>query len=400
VVVVPQDVSRDPAAFRSLLLRERVTVLNQTPTAFRQLIDADREAPPGDFALRHVVFGGEALELQSLRPWLDRYGDEAPRLVNMYGITETTVHVTYRPIVKTDLETGVGSVIGVPIPDLRVYLLNACGEVVPVGVPGEMHVAGAGVAAGYLERPELTAQRFVPDPFHGGRMYRSGDLARRLDSGELEYLGRIDQQVKIRGFRIELGEIEAAIAQQPGVQQVAVIDREDTPGQRKLVAYFVATASPPSTAELREALRRRLPEYMLPAAFVQLDALPLTSNGKLDRKALPAPGHASDAQREITRPRSPSEALVVGVFNEVLERNDVGLHDNFFDLGGHSLMAARAIAKLRDAARVDLPLRNLFERPTPELLAMAIDALAWAAAGANRPAAIGDGGGEREEIEL
>ena len=210
VVVVPQDTSRDPGAFRALLVREQVTVLSQTPTAFRALIDADRAEPPAAFALRYVVFGGEALQLQSLQPWFDRYGDATPRLINMYGITETTVHVTYRPITRADLDADAGSVIGVPIPDLRVYLLDAHGQPVPTGVAGEMYVAGAGVADGYLKRPELTAQRFVPDPFHGGRMYRTGDLARRLDGGELEYLGRIDQQVKIRGFRIELGEIEAA----------------------------------------------------------------------------------------------------------------------------------------------------------------------------------------------
>jgi amino acid adenylation domain-containing protein len=397
VVVVPQDLARDPAAFRELLIRERVTVLNQTPTAFRQLVDADRSAGPGAYALRCVVFGGEALELSSLRPWFDRYGDTAPRLINMYGITETTVHVTYRPITRADVEAGRGSVIGVPIPDLRVYVLDANGNPAPIGVPGEMYVAGAGVAAGYLDRPELTAQRFLADPFHGGTMYRSGDLARRLDDGELEYLGRIDQQVKIRGFRIELGEIEAEIAKHPAIRQIAVIDREDTPGEKKLVAYFVAAGQAGLVDALRTALRARLPDYMVPAHFVPLDALPLTHNGKLDRKALPAPERAERAFVESVAPRSASEALVVDVFRDVLRRADVGVLDDFFDLGGHSLMAARVIAKLRDKARVDLPLRNLFERPTPAGLAAAIDALAFAAEG-SKPAA--GAGGDREEIEL
>ncbi|MGA7965310.1 MAG: amino acid adenylation domain-containing protein, partial [Gammaproteobacteria bacterium] len=230
VVVVPQDVSRDPRVFRELLVREAVTVLSQTPTAFLQLIDIDRTLPPGDYVLRYVILGGEALKLQSLKPWMDRYGDQTPRLINMYGITETTVHTTYRRIFRADLEGHAGSVIGAPIPDLCVYLLDAYGEPVPLGVPGEVYVAGAGVAAGYLNRPELTAQRFLPDPFQPrddagvpARMYRSGDLARRLDNGELEYLGRMDHQVKIRGFRIELGEIEACLTGHPAVREATVL---------------------------------------------------------------------------------------------------------------------------------------------------------------------------------
>jgi amino acid adenylation domain-containing protein len=398
-VVVPHDTSRDPAAFRALVERERVTVLSQTPTGFCALIEADRAAPPGDYALRYIVFGGEVLQLNSLQPWFDRYGDDAPRVINMYGITETTVHSTYRRITRDDLADGKGSVIGVPIPDTRIYLLDAHGRPVPIGVVGELYIAGAGVADGYLNRPELTAARFVPDPFHGGRVYRSGDLARRLDDDELECLGRIDQQVKIRGFRVELGEIEAAIAQHPDIRQVAVIDREDIPGQKKLVAYLVAGTAPVTLiAELREALRARLPEYMVPAHFLYLDALPLTPNGKLDRKALPAPQHTPTEPREIVDPRSSSEALVVAVFNEALQRSDVGVFDNFFDLGGHSLMAARVMANLCETARVDLPLRNLFDRPTPEQLAIAIDAISWTAA-SSAPLAVASQG-EREEIEV
>ena len=242
LVVVPYWVSRDPSAFRKLLMDERVTVLNQTPSAFRQLIQTDLAEAPGNYALRTVIFGGEALELHSLKPWFDRYGDRLPQLVNMYGITETTVHVTYRPITRADVEAGLGSVIGEPIPDLYIRLLDAHCEPVPVGVPGEIWVGGAGVARGYLNRPELTAERFRADPFDAlgqGRLYRSGDLARRLANGDLEYLGRIDAQVKIRGFRIELGEIEAALAACPGVADSAVIVREDTAGDKRLVAYVV-----------------------------------------------------------------------------------------------------------------------------------------------------------------
>lgn len=243
VVVVSYEISRSPEAFYQLLAKEGVTVLNQTPSAFRQLIMVEEnleELPK--LALRYVIFGGEALELQSLRPWFKRHGDQKPLLVNMYGITETTVHVTYRPITMKDVEEGLGSVIGVPIPDLKVYVLDPDKNLVPIGVPGELHVGGAGVARGYLNRPELTDERFIADPFvkeEGARLYKSGDLVRYLDNGDLEYLGRIDHQVKVRGFRIELGDIEAALTNHDAVQESVVIPREDNPGDKRLVGYVV-----------------------------------------------------------------------------------------------------------------------------------------------------------------
>src|SRR5690606_5381288 len=265
-------VSRSPEDFRELLVREKVTVLNQTPSAFRQLIQAELAQPHTNIALRYVIFGGEALELQSLQPWFDRYGDNQPLLVNMYGITETTVHVTYRPIRLPDLHAGQGSVIGVPIPDLQLYILDAAADPLPAGVEGEIYVGGAGVARGYLNRPELTAERFIPDPFstvRGARLYRTGDLARRLENGDIEYLGRIDHQVKIRGFRIELGEIESVIATHPAIAEVVVIAREDTAGDKRLVAYVVAPNPQVDLVEqLRHQLRADLPEYMVPAHFV------------------------------------------------------------------------------------------------------------------------------------
>ncbi|HEY4576054.1 MAG TPA: amino acid adenylation domain-containing protein, partial [Thermoanaerobaculia bacterium] len=266
LVVVPYLVSRSPEAFYRELVRERVTVLNQTPSAFRQLIEAEAaarqrgEAGEEDLALRWVVFGGEALELGTLRPWIERHGDDKPRLINMYGITETTVHVSYRPITRADVETlGLGSRIGRPIPDLSVHLLDPDLNLVPVGVPGEIHVGGAGLSSGYLNRPELTAERFIPDPFAGqpgARLYRSGDLARVSPGGDLEsdleYLGRRDHQVKIRGFRIELGEIEAALVRHPAVREAVVMARrDDGGGESRLVAYLVAEpAAAPSTQDL------------------------------------------------------------------------------------------------------------------------------------------------------
>jgi amino acid adenylation domain-containing protein len=246
LVVVPYWVSRSPESFYELLGQEGVTVLNQTPSAFRQLIRAEEDAAPAnasqELALRLVIFGGEALEIQSLRPWVRRHGPQRPLLVNMYGITETTVHVTYRPLSLEDVQGGGGSVIGRAIPDLGLQVVDRSLQPQPVGVPGELCVSGSGLARGYLNRQELTAERFVPDPWateEGVRLYRSGDLVRRLPDGDIEYLGRIDHQVKVRGFRIELGEIEAALGSLPGVRETVVLVREDEPGDRRLVAYVV-----------------------------------------------------------------------------------------------------------------------------------------------------------------
>ena len=292
LIIVPRDITRSPDEFRALLSREKVTVLNQTPSAFRQLIDADGRAPADrTLHLRYVILAGEPLSMPMLRAWFDRHGDTCPRVVNMYGITETTVHVTYRPVSAADL--GSGSMIGCPIPDMSVHILDEAGEPAPAGVAGELHVAGAGVARGYLNRPDLTRERFVTRSVDGRPpevFYRSGDLVRRHDDGDIEYLGRIDDQIKIRGFRIEPGEIEALLSRHPGVHACVVIKREDRIGDPRLVAYVVPTdATSPTREDLQRHLRTRLPDYMVPSTFVTLAALPLTTNGKVDRRALPRP---------------------------------------------------------------------------------------------------------------
>jgi len=343
--------------------------------------------------LRYVIFGGEALELQSLKGWFDRYGDETPQLVNMYGITETTVHVSYRPIRRADLDGGAGSVIGVPLPDLKVYLLDPHGEPVPIGVTGEMFVAGAGVGRGYLNRAELTAQRFLRDPFVAdaeARMYRSGDLARRLDDGDIEYLGRMDQQVKVRGFRIELGEIEAAIAQDARVREVAVIAREDVPGDKRLVAYVVAHRDAGELVEqLRNALRRHLPDYMVPAHFVSIPALPLTQNGKLDRNALPAPAALpTDGTKPHVAPRTEVEAMIAAVWQSILRVDRVSVDDHFFELGGDSILSIQVVAVCRRQG-LQLTTKDIFSRPTVAELAQ-VARVAPAAAPAAREQAAGD----------
>jgi non-ribosomal peptide synthetase component F/alpha-ketoglutarate-dependent taurine dioxygenase/aryl carrier-like protein len=372
LVVVPYLVSRSPDAFYELLQREHVTVLNQTPSAFEQLIQAEERAESDTgLALRLVIFGGEALDFQSLRPWFARHGDQKPQLVNMYGITETTVHVTYRPITQQDV-TGRGSLLGVPIPDLQVHLLDAHLEPVPIGVPGELYVGGAGLARGYLNRPELTANRFIHPPFASdprARLYKSGDLARYRSDGELEYLGRIDHQVKIRGFRVELGEIESVLDSHPGVRVSVVRVLDDQSGHKRLVAYVVPdTGASPTVHELRALVRSVLPEYMVPAAFVTLDALPLTPNGKIDRRALPLPVVSPTGGQTAARvaPRTPVEHAIAQVWAGVLgfSAEQLSVDDNFFDLGGHSLIAMQVTARLRDALGLDVPVRSIFEHPT------------------------------------
>ncbi|MGW1627624.1 amino acid adenylation domain-containing protein, partial [Streptomyces sp. NPDC002172] len=345
LVVVPRDVARSPEDFLDLLVERRVTVLSQTPSAFRGLVAAAGEGDPrvDRLALRHVIFAGERLEFRELKPWTDRLGLDGPVLVNMYGITETTVHTTFYRVTEEDVRAASGNPVGAPLSDLSVHLLDGRGELVPVGVPGEIHVGGPGVARGYLGRPGLTAERFVPDPFGpaGSRLYRSGDLARRRPDGGLDYVGRIDHQVKIRGYRVELGEIEAALSAHPHIREAVVVVREDTPGDRRLAAYLVAArgATVPETRELRELLARDLPDYMVPAAFVALDALPLTANGKLDQRALPAPGTDAFLQSAYVAPRTPTEERVAAVWAGALEVDRVGVHDSFFDLGGDSIRA-------------------------------------------------------------
>ncbi|WP_437182282.1 amino acid adenylation domain-containing protein [Pseudomonas vanderleydeniana] len=376
LVVVPHEVSRSPEAFHALLCEERVTVLNQTPSAFKSLM-AVALASPRELALRQVIFGGEALEVQSLRPWFERFGEHSPTLVNMYGITETTVHVTYRPLSLADLDQAAGSPIGEPIVDLSWYLLDDALNLTPTGCIGELYVAGAGLARGYLNQAGLTATRFVANPFdpQGGRLYRTGDLARMRSDGVIDYIGRRDQQVKIRGFRIELGEIESRLQAHDQVREAAVLALD---GQ--LVAYLVASdatllADAERQAALRVALRDdlklHLADYMVPAHLMLLPALPLTANGKLDRKALPAPDTAL-LQQAYVAPRSALEQQLAAIWSEVLKVERVGLGDNFFELGGHSLLATQVIARARQALGIDVELRSLFE--TRDLAAFAASA--------------------------
>jgi amino acid adenylation domain-containing protein len=356
LVVVPYGVSRSPDAFHSLLARERVTVLNQTPAAFGQLIAAEEAgAAEEDLALRLVIFGGEALNLALLAPWLERHGDTVPRLVNMYGITETTVHTTLYEVRHEDLDDSARSPIGRPISDTRLYVLDAAWQPVPVGAAGELFVGGPAQARGYLGQPGLTAERFIPDMLsgeRGARLYRSGDLVSYRADGNLEYLGRADNQVKVRGFRIELGEIEAGLHRFPEVREAATMVRKDESGEAFLVAYLVPEpgATLPAAVDLRARLLDFLPDYMVPATFVPLTSLPLTPNGKVDRRALPAPGQPRrDLGTVVSVPQSDLQVIIARIWQDVLKVDTVGIHDSFFDLGGNSLRLFELATKLREA---------------------------------------------------
>ncbi|HIE0599672.1 TPA: pyoverdine non-ribosomal peptide synthetase PvdD, partial [Pseudomonas aeruginosa] len=379
LVIVPQWVSRSPEDFYRLLCREGVTVLNQTPSAFKQLmaVACSADMATQQPALRYVIFGGEALDLQSLRPWFQRFGDRQPQLVNMYGITETTVHVTYRPVSEADLEGGLVSPIGGTIPDLSWYILDRDLNPVPRGAVGELYIGRAGLARGYLRRAGLSATRFVPNPFPGGageRLYRTGDLARFQADGNIEYIGRIDHQVKVRGFRIELGEIEAALAGLAGVRD-AVVLAHDGVGGTQLVGYVVADSAEDAERlreSLRESLKRHLPDYMVPAHLMLLERMPLTVNGKLDRQALPQPD-ASLSQQAYRAPGSELEQRIAAIWSEILGVERVGLDDNFFELGGHSLLATRVISRVRQEQQLDASLKALFERPVLEAFAQGLE---------------------------
>ncbi|MBW8709765.1 MAG: amino acid adenylation domain-containing protein, partial [Mycobacterium sp.] len=369
LVVVSESVARSPEDFHALLVNEHVTVLSQTPSAFYalQAADALQSELGRQLMLQAVVFAGEALEPQRLRPWMDNHRG-SPRLLNLYGTTETTVHASFREIVDGDAEAG-GSPVGVPLAHLGFFVLDGWMRPVPAGVVGELYVAGSGVGVGYVGRAGLTASRFVACPFGvpGARMYRTGDVVAWGADGQLQYLGRADEQVKIRGYRIELGEVRAALAAVDGVEQAVVIAREDRVGDKRLVGYITGSADP---AAARAVLGERLPAYMVPAAVVGLAAFPLTVNGKLDRRALPAPGY--QGVDEYRAPVTSVEEILAGIYAQVLGVERVGVDDSFFDLGGDSILSMQVVARARAAGVVCRP-RDVFVEQTVARLARVVE---------------------------
>ncbi|HVG45522.1 MAG TPA: amino acid adenylation domain-containing protein, partial [Longimicrobium sp.] len=372
VVVFEQATVLDSARFGAELTRQRVSVLWLTAGLFSQYAD---ELAPVLGGLRYLIVGGDVVDAGAVER-VQRSGPPA-HLLNGYGPTETTTFaVTYEiPVAAAGAERPSRVPLGRPIANTRVYVLDRAGEPVPVGAAGELYIGGPGVAHGYLNRPVQTAERFVPDRFcaePGGRLYRTGDLTRWRADGVLEYLGRTDHQVKLRGFRVELGEIEARLLEHAGVREAVVLLREDRPGDKRLVAYYVA-AAPVEVEGLRGHLGERLPEYMVPAACVRLDALPLTPNGKVDRKALPAPEGDAYASRGYEAPVGETEAALAEVWSELLGVERVGRGDHFFELGGHSLLAVRVISRVRQVLGADMGITDLFERPVLADLARAIE---------------------------
>ncbi|HWS56339.1 MAG TPA: amino acid adenylation domain-containing protein, partial [Pyrinomonadaceae bacterium] len=369
LVIVSRDVTLSPRLFAGQIREQKITTLFLTTALFNQMA---REAPSAFEGIRNLLFGGEAVEPRWVKEVLSR---GAPvRLLHVYGPTESTTYASWH-LVEGVPEGGATVPIGGPLSNTRIYLLDRGLRTVPFGVAGELYIGGDGLARGYLGRPGLTAERFVPDPFSGGggeRLYRTGDVCRYRPDGQIEFLGRLDQQVKLRGHRVEPGEVEAALGEHPAVRECAVVVREDVAGDKRLVAY-VAAAGAAEAGGLREYLRGRLPEYMVPSAYVFLDALPLTPNGKVDRKALPAPdAGGSRGGAEYVAPRTAVEKVVAGIWSELLGVERVGVHDNFFDLGGHSLLATRILSHVREIFCVELPLRSLFESPTVDSMAEAM----------------------------
>jgi amino acid adenylation domain-containing protein len=372
--ILPDEVLAEPVSLLKVLATRTRVGLNCVPSLWTALLHAIRSgqaASPGE-GLAYLFFGGEPLSKELVARTLS----VLPHLQiwNIYGPTEATANASAARIFPKDAVT-----IGRPIANARLYILNAFLHPVAIGVQGELHIGGAGVARGYLNRPELTAERFIPDPFSavsGARMFKTGDLARYRPDGTIEFLGRADDQVKIRGFRIELGEIEAALVQHPAVREAIVLAQEDTPDEKRLVAYVLAERdSLPTTSDLRHFLKQKLPEYMVPAVFVPLDALPLMPNGKIDRKALRAPDRSRpELDRAFLAPRTPTEELLAEIWTELLDIERVGVDDNFFDLGGHSLLATQLMSRVRETFQVEIPLRRLFEVPTVAGLAESIEA--------------------------
>ncbi len=378
LVGVSREAVISPRELAASIRDHGISAMWLTAALFNQMT---REVPKAFGAVKHLLIGGEALDPHRVREALKN--DPPARLVNGYGPTEGTTFTTW--YLAQEAAEGASSIpIGRPISNTQTYLLDRNQQPTPIGIAGELYIGGDGLARGYFNRPELTAEKFVPNPYSerpGARLYRTGDLVRYLPDGAIEFLGRLDHQVKLRGFRIELGEIETTLQQHPAIQEAVILAREDEPGNKRLVAYLVSVGdAAPTIEELHSFLRQKLPWYMAPSAYVWLESLPVTPNGKIDRRALPAPDKTRpQLEAAFVAPRTPTEEQLAAIYAEVLGLERVGISDHFFDLGGHSLLATQVISRVRQSFEIELPLRSLFETPTVAGLAENIESILWAA---------------------
>jgi len=372
LVIVSKETAKDVRAYRELLYKEKVTILNQTPQAFYMLSSRELGFNEDNLYVDRIIFGGEALEFAQLRGWHNKYPDT--KIINMYGITETTVHVTYKLITHEEIELGKNSV-GVPLPTYTLFIVDNDLNPLPIGVAGEIVVGGSGLARGYLNRPELTAEKFVEIPFiPGERMYRSGDLARSLPDGNIEYLGRIDNQVKIRGYRIELNEIEARLLECDGIREAVVLAKEGSGGINYLCGYVVSEIEK-EVAKIKSQLMTKLPEYMIPSALIKVQSMPITPNGKVDRRALLSLEVSIDGDKAlIEAPSNETEARLLKLWEKVLEGTGIGVNDNFFDVGGHSLRAVILMNEISEEFGIRLGIEDMFKSPTIRMMSEALSA--------------------------
>ncbi|MCU0290335.1 MAG: amino acid adenylation domain-containing protein, partial [Acidobacteria bacterium] len=367
LIIIPKNTARDPQAFREVLYKNDVTVLNQTPSAFYNLINEELKYTNRALHLRYVIFGGEALAPDKLKKWWEKYPNI--KLINMFGITETTVHVTYKEITGREIDAGT-SCIGKPIPTLAAYLFDGRLKLVPVGVTGELYIGGSGVGRGYLNRPELSHEKFIGNPYRTNeRLYKSGDLARLSVHGELEYRGRIDRQVQVHGHRVEAGEIESRLLKHEDIQDAVVTANQDKEGHTFLTAYIVSRCAR-AVSQLREYLANKLPAYMIPLYFIPIPRIPLTANGKIDTAKLPLPG--ATVGEEYTAARDHIEQALVEAWREVLSSDKISIHDNFFNTGGDSIKAIRLLNAVNNRLQTNIKLLDIFTHSTPAELAAAI----------------------------
>ena len=365
LVVIPKMIAKDPKLYLEILENKNVTILNQTPSAFYNLIEEELKNRSRQLSLRYVIFGGEALHPVKLKEWKEKY--PGTRLINMFGITETTVHVTYKEIDRAEIASGISN-IGKPLPTLTAYISNKDLDMLPIGVSGELIVGGKGLARGYLNQPELTAEKFVPHPYQGrGRVYRSGDLARFLENGEMEYLGRIDRQVQVRGFRIELGEIENRLLKHEKIESAVVLSNEIN--QDKYLCAYIISKEDLKIPDLKEYLAVGLPDYMFPSQFIKIDKIPVTPNGKIDKKKLLSYDTRLSTGEEYTPPKSKIEKIMAEIWKEVLNLDKVSIQDNIFDLGGDSLKIIKINSRIKDILKEDIPVLVLFRYSTIRSLA-------------------------------